>query len=380
MRYDFDEMIDRRHTGSSKWDRYGERDITPMWIADMDFRSPPEVVEALQRRVEHGIFGYTDPPKELTDRIVAMYRETWGWTIDPSWVAWLPGLDVTLSLVCQAMAEPGDDILVPVPVYPPFLGAVKSARCRAVTVPLVQGGGRWAMDLEAMEQAVTPRTRVLLFCNPHNPVGRLYTADEIAAVVRLCERHDIALCSDEVHCQLILDEGRRHVPAASLSPEAAARTITLMAPSKTYNLPGLRCSFAVVPNAELRRRLRRAKRGLLGGVNLMGYTAALAAFTQGDAWLEALLEYLRANRDLVERTIAELPGLSMAHVEATYLAWIDTRPLGLEDPAKFFEDAGVGLQEGGSFLGQGFVRINFACPRSRLQEALERIRRAVDSR
>ncbi|NIA20523.1 MAG: putative C-S lyase [Anaerolineaceae bacterium] len=378
MNFDFDTPIDRRGTASSKWDKYAGRDILPMWVADMDFRSPPEVVEALKGRAEHGVFGYTHPPGELVDCIESMCRRQYGWAIEPEWIVWLPGLGVGLNLVCRAVAGRGDDVLTMTPIYPPFLAAPKKQGCNLVTVPLGRDdNGRWVMDLAALGQAIGPRSRLLLLCNPHNPVGRLYWLDELAALVSICHKHNLVVCSDEIHCGLILDEGRRHVPTAVACPEMADRTITLMAPSKTFNLPGLHCAFAIIPGVELREALNKAKKGLVPEVSIFGYTGALAAYRHGRQWHRALLAYLRGNREVVERMIGQAPGLEMAHVEATYLAWIDVRGLERDNAVAFFEAAGVGLSDGGDFGLPGFVRLNFGCPRSRLIEALNRMRRAA---
>lgn len=377
MNFDFDTPIDRRGTASSKWDKYAGRDILPMWVADMDFRSPPEVVEALKGRAEHGVFGYTHPPDELVDCIESMCRRQYGWAIEPEWIVWLPGLGVGLNLVCRAVAGRGDDVLTMTPIYPPFLAAPKRQDRNLVTVPLAQDNGRWVMDLAALEQAITPRSRLLLLCNPHNPVGRLYSPDELAALMSICREQNLVVCSDEIHSGLILDEGRRHVPTVVACPEMAERTITLMAPSKTFNLPGLHCAFAVISDEKLRDAFRKAKEGLVPGVSIFGYTAALAAYRHGRQWHRALLGYLRANRDVVERMIGQTPGLQMAHVEATYLAWIDVRELERDNALAFFEAAGVGLSDGRDFGLPGFVRLNFGCPRSRLVEALNRIRQAA---
>ena len=380
MDFDFDTPIDRRTSDSSKWAQSRTRDVIPMWLADMDFRSPPPVIEALVRRAQHGLFGYTAPQKELVEAIVALYRDSFGWAIDPDWLVWLPDLGIGLNLVCQAFAEPGDDVLMSAPIYQPFLTAPATGGSRCVTPHLALSSGRWTMDPAAIERAVTPRSRLYMLCNPHNPVGRSYSADEVRRVAEVCLEHNLVICSDEVHCQLLLDRDKRHVPTAAISPEIAQRTVTLMAPSKTYNVPGLRCAFAVVPNAELRRRLEAARHGIVGGSNLFGYVAATAAFTQGGPWLDALLEYLRGNRDLVEQFVRETPGLSMTHVEATYLAWIDVRELALENPVKFFDRAGVSLADGKNFGREGYLRMTFATPRATLSEALGRIRNALGAR
>jgi cystathionine beta-lyase len=375
--FDFDTPIDRRATASEKWDRYAGRDIIPLWVADMDFRSPPAVIQALHERVEHGVFGYTSPPSDLIATVVTMLQREYGWQVRGEWLVWLPGLVCGLNVACRAVGEPGDGVVTFTPVYPPFLSAPKLADRELVCVPLCVAGERWEMDLEALERAITPRTRLLLHCSPHNPVGRVWSREEQQALLELAERHDLVVCSDEIHAGLVLDEDKRHVPFAALSAEAARHTVTLHAPSKTYNIPGLGCSFAVIPDEGLRRSFRHAMAGIVPHVNLLGYSATLAAYLDGESWRQALLEYLRANRDLAGRTIAGMPGLKTWPVESTYLAWIDTRGLGVADPARFFEEAGVGLSDGKPFGAPGFVRLNFGCPRTLLKKALERMQSAV---
>lgn len=374
---DFDEIVDRSTTASLKWERYRARDILPLWVADMDFRSPPAVVEALHERVAHGVFGYTLPPGELTEAVVANVSEDFSWQIEPEWIVWLPGVVTGLNASCRTVGEAGDDVQTLTPVYPPFLTAPGLSGRNVLTIPLVDDGNRWTLDMDGIEKAVTPRTRLLLLCNPHNPVGRVYEESELAQLAEMCERRGITICSDEIHSGLVLDRGRRHIPTATLSRETASRTITLLAPSKTYNIPGLGCSFAVIPSPVLRQRFAGVIDGIVPHVNALGYTAALAAYRDGRQWHHELLDYLRANRDLVEESVGRMPGISMRHVEATYLAWIDCTKLETENPAAFFEEAGVGLSDGKSFGGKGFLRLNFGCPRSLLQEALQRMESAL---
>ena len=236
------------------------------------------------------------------------------------------------------------------------------------------------MDFAALEQAVTAETRLLLLCHPHNPVGRAWTADELAELAEFCQRHDLTVCSDEIHCDLILDAGRRHLPLAALNADMAARCITLMAPSKTYNIPGLGCSLAVIADPALRQRFRVVMRGIVPDVNTLGLVAAQAAYRDSADWRAALLAVLRRNRDRVEAAVAGMRGLRMGHVEATYLAWIDARGLGVDDPAAFFEAAGVGLSRGNEFGLPGWVRLNFGCPLATLDAALARMRQACSAR
>lgn len=348
-----------------------------MWVADMDFRSPPAVIEALHRRVDHGIFGYSQAPDELSEVIIATLQGEYGWNVEADWIVWLPGLVTGLNVTCRAVGESGDSVLTNVPAYPPFLSAPRNSNRNLITVPLVQERGRWVFDFGELENGIESRTRLFILCNPHNPTGRVYSREELGRLADICRRHDMVICSDEIHCDLILDEDKTHIPTASLGPEIADRTITLMAPSKTYNLPGLGCSLAIISNDDLRSRFRAAMSGIVPHVNVLGFTAAVAAYRDGRDWLAALLRYLRRNRDTVEQGIGRVPGLSVSHIEATYLAWIDARTSGIENPAGFFEDAGVGLSDGAYFGTPGYLRLNFGCPHGTLVEALERMGSAM---
>jgi cysteine-S-conjugate beta-lyase len=372
IKFDFDTPIDRRGTSSDKWDKYAGRDVIPMWIADMDFRAPPCVLDALRARIEHGVFGYTSAPPELAAVISRHLRETYQWDVYPQWFMWLPGLVTGLNVACRAIGDAGDEVLTATPVYPPFLSAPRFQSRTLRTADLVLRDDRWQFDFDALERAITPRTKMMLLCSPHNPVGRVFAREELRALADICARHDLTICSDEIHCGLLLDADKPHVPIAALDADTAKRSITLMAPSKTFNIPGLYCSFAIIPDTALRQRFLKAMQRIVPHVNALGYTAALAAYRDGAPWHAALIDYLRANRDRVEQVIGALPNVSMAHVEATYLAWIDVRALQLEHPAKHFEAAGVGLSDGADFGAPGFVRLNFGCPRASLDAGLER--------
>jgi cystathionine beta-lyase len=402
--FDFDTRIDRSATSSSKWNRYAGRDVIPLWVADMDFRCAPPIVDALRQRVEHGIFGYTDPPAQLAPTIAAALERDHGWHIEPDWLVWMPSLVVGLNAVSRAFADEGDDLLTAVPIYPPFLSAPQNAGRNAVRVMLreahpspqpspARGEGelrpapptgeretlpaRWEWDFDALEAATGPRARALLLCSPHNPTGRVWTHGELQQLAAFARRHDLTVVSDEIHCGLVLDEDKRHVPFATISDDAAARTVTLMSASKTFNTPTLGCAFAIASNPELRARLRRTMAGIVHHVGGLGYVATLAAYRDGRPWQTALLDYLRGNRALVESELAAMPGLRSWHIEATYLAWIDARGLGHPNPFALFEDAGVGLYDGALFGTPGYLRLNFACPRTLLAEALRRMRAAV---
>jgi len=374
--HDFDQVIDRRNGDSLKWNKYAGRDILPLWVADMDFAAPPPVIKALQQRVAEGCLGYPLPWQSLSDAVLGYLQREYAWSVEPEWLVWLPGLVTGINAACRAV---DGDVITATPIYPPFLSAPGLAGKKLATAPLRLEGDRWGWDFAALEPALTLETRLLLLCHPHNPVGRVWDAEELAKLAEFCTRHDLTICSDEIHCGLILEPGLSHTPFAALSPEIAERCITLMAPSKTYNIPGLGCSFAVIPNAALRRRFTGVMRGIVPDANVLGLVAAEAAYRDGEDWRLALIEVLRRNRDRVQSAVAAMPGLSMTPIEATYLAWIDARGLGVADPAAFFEAAGVGLSNGRDFGLPGWVRLNFGCPTTTLDSALERMSAACSA-
>jgi len=383
MTYDFDRLVDRRHTDSSKWQKYGP-DVLPLWVADMDFQSPEPVIRALRERVEHGVFGYLalEQPEfhELfADRLLKRY----GWRVSPDAVVIIPGVIPGFNVAGRILAAPGDGLILQTPVYPPILRAASSIGLTREEAPLARrADGRYEVDLDAFSTAIGERTRFFLLCNPHNPVGRVLTRDELMSLAQICLRRGLAIVADEIHCELTLG-GRRHTPIASLDPEIADRTITLMAPSKTFNLAGLKCSVAVIPNAALREKFVSGRIDLVQTVNVFGYTAAFAAYRDGQPWLDELLRYLEANRDFVTEYVrTRLPGVAMFPPEATYLAWLDCRNASgaSRDPFTFFlENARVALNDGTLFGsgGAGFIRLNFGCPRSLLAKALDRMREAL---
>jgi len=374
--FGFDSPPDRHGSSSSKWEKFGQRDVIPLWVADMDFQTAPCVIETLSERIHHGIFGYTQPPKELPGVVASMLEHDFGWQIDPEWIVWMPSLVVGLNVMSRAFAARGDEILTATPIYPPFLTAPRNAERVTVTAPLREHEGRWIWDFEALDAAVSARTRTLFLCSPHNPTGRVWTADELRELAEFCERHDLVLIADEIHSGLVLDRDKKHIPIASLG-DIAERTVTLLSASKTFNIPGLGCAFAIVSSNELRAKLQRTMRGIVHHVGALGYFATMAAYRDGRTWQLALLDYLRDNRDLAETQLSSMPGLRTWHVEATYLAWIDARELPVSEPMAFFEQAGVGLYDGALFGAPGFLRLNFACPRHLLEEALERMRKSV---
>jgi len=376
-RYDFETVPERRGTDSQKWQKYAGRDVLPLWVADMDFVSAPPILQALHDRVDHGIFGYARPTASTVEAVTNALAARYGWKVDPAWIVWLPGLVVGLNVTAQAFAAPGEEVLTLTPVYPPFMSAPRNGGRGVVNVPFVLAGGAWTIDWDALERAVTPRTRLFYLCNPHNPLSRVWRRAELERLGEFCRRHNLILCSDEIHCDLILDPSLPHVPSATLSPELAARSVTLMAPSKTYNVPGLGTSFAIIPDAGLRARFNRATAGIVAEVTCLGFTACEAAYRDCEPWRQQLLAYLRGNRDyLLEALPRAVPGLKVeAPVEATYLLWMNVSALGLSDPVAHFERHGVGLSDGAPFGAKPgtHLRFNFGCPRATLTEAVRRM-------
>ena len=372
MAWDFDEIVERRGSWSTRWERYGA-DVIPLWVADTDFRAPPAVLEAMQRRVAHGVFGYSAPPEALRAAVLERLQRLYGWRVEPEWVVFIPGVVPGLHLAARHLVRPDGHVLVPRPVYQHLRRAPELASRAFTDVPLVLAGGRWVWDEDALAAAVRPQSRLLMLCNPQNPGGTIFTRAELERLAAFAEKHGLLICSDEIHADLLLDPGKPHVPIASLSPETCRRTVTLISPNKAFGFPGAGCAFAVIADAALRRAFTADHHATVHDATVFGYEAALAAYRECGAWLEAQLAYLRANRDLVERDIAALPALKMAHVEATYLAWIDASGLGVADPHAHFLQHGVALSPGSQFGDARFVRLNFGTQKARLAEALKRI-------
>lgn len=383
MQYNFDEIIPRRETESIKWNRYG-KEILPFWVADMDFRSPQPVIDALEARVKHGVFGYPSENLTLKETIKERLSNLYHWHISLEDIVFLPGVVNGFNLVIHALTQPGQQVLMQPPVYHPFLSAPQNAGTLRKEAPLqMDSNRRYQIDFDQFEGAFDSNTSIFLLCNPHNPVGKVFTENELLSMADICLNKDVYICSDEIHADIIYP-GYQHTPIASLSPEIALKTITLMAPSKTFNIAGLGFSFAVAQNPELRNKLKQARVGIVPEVNLLGYTAALAAYQHGDDWLSQLLVYLEGNyRILVNYLQENIPDIKITPIEGTYLDWLDCRALELEkSPYEFFlQDAGVAFNDGKIFGtgGEGFVRFNFGCPRSMMMEGLERMKQALEN-
>jgi cysteine-S-conjugate beta-lyase len=389
MTYHFDSFPARRGTDSVKWNYY-PAEVLPMWVADMDFSSPPEIIQALIKRARHGVFGYpvgigsnNKELEELKAAIQERLETCYNWRVEPGDLVFLPGVARGFNMACHMFSGEAGSVLVETPMYPPILEAPTHAGLSRRDVELVQDPqGEYITDWEDFTSALGEQARLFILCNPHNPVGRVFTAEELERKATACQDAGVVICSDEIHCDLVYS-GYQHVPIASLSPEIADNCITLMAPTKSYNIPGLQFSFAIIQNLELRKRFIKAEQGLVGWVNLMGLAAALAAYRDCPTWLDELLTYLEANRNLLSAYLQEeLPEIKMTVPQGTYLAWLDCREAGLEgrNPYQYFLETGrVAFNDGVTFGkgGEGFVRMNFGCTRSLLEEGLERMKLAL---
>ncbi|WP_411827829.1 MalY/PatB family protein [Luteolibacter sp. AS25] len=380
MSFDFDTVIPRKDSGCIKFDRKPELD--PFWVADMDFVSAPPILKALHDRVDHGIFGYAHPHAGVTEAVRSYLKERRAVELNEDHLLHLGGLVPALSLAARAFCEDGGELLTCTPVYYPFLNVHKDAGAKLLTVDHVMKNGRWEFDWEAMEETVTEKTKIFLLCNPQNPLGRVFTEEEIIRLAEFCEKHDLLLISDEIHCDLILDENQPHFSALNLPEHFQKRVVALLSPSKTWNIAGLGYAFAIIPDDSVRRRFSAEKGHTLAEINALSYYATEAAYNEGEPWRLELIEYLRSNRDELVRFInEECKGLKIHSPDVTYLAWIDARDLGVPNPAKFFEqEAGLFLSDGAPFGWAGYVRFNFACPRSRMLEGLEKMKKAIDSK
>lgn len=379
---DFDRVHDRCTSDSQKWRVYPS-DVLPLWVADMDFQAPEQVLAVMHSMADCGIYGYGSSVgyQELLEAWVVRLANRYQWQVTVKDLMLLPGVVIGANLACQALANPGDQALVPAPVYSPLLAAPRYGQLTCVPVPLAcDNCGYYSLDYAALQAAVTPKTRILILCNPQNPVGRVYSRAELERLAEFCLQNNLYIISDEIHCDFMY-RGYQHTPIAVLNPDIAARTVTLMSPSKTFNIPGLQSAVAVVPDRGLHHKLIAATSGLVPGITPVAKAATIAAFNDGQPWLDALLVYLELNRDIVTQCVSTLlPGIRCFAPEGTYLAWLDCRQAGLARPASafFLEEARVALSDGCGFGAgnEAFVRLNFGCPRSILEEALARMVKA----
>ena len=370
----------RTGTDSHKWGKYAGADIIPAWVADTDFPAAPAILAALRARLRHGVFGYADIPPQLTANICDYFWRRWRWRVQPPWLVFLPGLGAAIHIVCR-MAE-GGGILTPSPIYHVFRRAPAIANAQRRDAKMVlDAGGVWRMPLENLQAAATADTRVFQLCNPHNPNGKIYERDELLSIAEFCEQRDIIICADEVHADLILEQGREHLPLAALDENIAKRTITLQSPSKAFNIAGLNFAVAVVPDENLRARFNKAASGkVITHLNPFGLSSATAAWSgECDQWLQESNTHLRNNRDILSAATKKIPGITMPHLESTYLAWLNISALNLQDAPQYFQSHGIGMSPGADFGDADYMRLNFGCTAKVLREIIRRLKKAASA-
>lgn len=377
---DFDKVVDRTQSDSIKWKRYAQKDILPMWVADMDFHVADEIVDAIKHRSEHGVLGYGSDSPELLQLIVEHCQNHYDWRIKPEWIVLTPGVVKGLNLARAISIENGKPAgTTALPVYPHLMKQSPILPFKNQTFFAQAKGEDWQLDIAALENSINADTGIMLFCNPHNPIGKVYNRNELEDIAKVCIKHNLIMCSDDVHCDLILND-KKHIPIASLNEDIANLSITLMAPSKTFNIAGLDCAFAIIPSNEMRKQYSKLMFGLVGHVNIIGVQAAIAAYKYGEPWRQRLIPYLKDNHQLIFERVKNINGISMRRAEATYLAWINVADLKLDNPQQYFEQYGVGMSAGAEFGDNDYVRLNFGCQRTLLVEALDRIEKAVNAR
>jgi len=379
MPIDFDAHVNRSNSDSIRWDRYAAGDVIPLWVADMDFQSPPCVLDALSERVQQGVFGYTHAPDSLRHEIALYLANQYNWEVNPDWIVILPSVVSGLYTAVRQLTTPMEHILVPQPVYHHLRLACSEGPRLYTEIPLELKNERWVLPWQTLGQSCQASTKLALLCNPQNPGGTVYTAAELQQFAAFCEERDILICSDEIHAGLVLDPKIRHTPIASLSKSTSMRTVTLMSLNKVFNFPGIGLAWAVAENPRLREAMQTDLHRTIADPGLLAYTATMAALQDGEPWRQALLSYLRKNRDYVMGRIQAMPPLKVARVEASYLAWIDCSALNCADPHALFLGAGVALSPGSQFNAPQFVRLNFGTQRALLEQAMDRMALALSS-
>ena len=384
MKYDFDEIIPRRGTNSYKWDSARDADILPMWVADMDFRTAPSVVEALKRRVEHGIFGYVRVPDAYYAAVTNWFARRHDWQIEKEWIIYTTGVVPALSAVIKALTVPGDKVMVQTPVYNCFFSSIRNNGCGMIANPLIYRNGTYQIDFADLEQkAADPSVKVLLLCNPHNPAGRVWTKQELTRIGDICIRNNVWVIADEIHCELVFP-GHTYIPFASISQEFLMHSVTCTSPSKAFNLAGLQIANIISADTDIRIKIDKAINvNEVCDVNPFGVEALMAAYNDSEEWLEELKQYLFANYNYLRAYFAEcLPKFPVSMLEGTYLVWVDCSVLNQSSDKivkTLLEKEKLWVNEGGLYgeAGEGFIRINIACPRQQLIEGLNRLRRAL---
>jgi cystathionine beta-lyase len=373
----FDKRIDRKNTNSFKWEKYPS-EVLPMWVADMDFEIAKPIQEAIRKNLDHGIIGYSIPSKELNEVAVKRLSEFHNWHIKEEWIVWLPAMVPSFYISVLACTTEGQGVMASTPIYRPFLEAASSNNRHLQAIPLIWQNERWEMDFEKMKNELKD-TKLFFLCNPHNPNGRVYSKEELTQLASFCIENDIYIVSDEIHCDLVLEDSKKHLSIASISPEIAERTITLLSPSKTFNTPGLGIAYAIIPNQDIRKKFEKLKNGILPMISNFAMQGAIAAYTSAEPWRKELIQYLKSNHDFLMTEINAIDGLSMKPLEATYLAWVDYRNTGIPNFTALLEKHGLGVMDADIFGGSGFFRLNFATQKSRVEEALTRIKNAMDT-
>jgi len=380
---DFDHFIDRKPTESLKWNCYPE-DVLPLWVADTDFLCPPAVVEALHKRVDHGIFGYGITPEGLDQVVIDRFKRLYNWEVSSDQICYVPGIVTGFTIVLRALCQKGDAVIFQTPAYPPFIGSPKASGLIGIQNPIyLDDQGIYRIDFDLFErQVIENNVKVYILCNPHNPTGRVFNKEELLKLGQICLRHKVVICSDEIHGDILYDN-HKHIPIASLSSEISRITATFMAPSKTYNIAGLHASVAVIQDEGLHKTVKGFMQYLISSPSILSLVAAKAAYEHGDEWLRQQTAYLQSNRDMIGNAIDEglLPGIRWSKPEGTFLAWLDCRELGVEDDLQqfFVENAKVCLNDGCTFgdAGEGFLRLNFGCTQAVLKQALKKMAEAI---
>ena len=371
MVFDFDSLTNRLDTDSIRWDAADRKQVLPLWVADMDFQSPPCVIEALSNRVQQGIYGYTHSPHQMNAMIAGYLQEQYQWTVDPDWIVILPSVVSGLYTTVQQLTKQDDCVLIPNPVYHHLRLACSTANRPFQEMPLELKNGRWVLPSDQLPSLINSKTALALFCNPQNPGSTVFTREELKAFGDFCVQHNLWICSDEIHAGLVLAEDKQHIPLASISKAISEKTITLMSLNKTFNFPGVGLAWAVAENPDLRKAMQVGLHQTIAPPSLFAYTATMAAIKDGEPWRQGLIQYLRKNRDLIQSKISHIPGLSIDKMEGSYLAWIDCTQLNHQNPYQLLLDAGLATSPGSQFGRDQFVRLNFGTQQSRLIQALD---------
>lgn len=371
MAFDFDTPVNRLDTDSIRWDSFDSKKVLPLWVADMDFKSPPCVIRALEERVQQGIYGYTHSPYQLNSLIADYLKEQYEWHVDPDWIVILPSVVSGLYTAVQQLTSSDESVLIPNPIYHHLRLACTSVNRSFLEMPLELTDDRWVLPSTQLPNLFSPKTKLALFCNPQNPGSTVFTREELKEFGEICLQHNVWICSDEIHAGLVLDENKKHIPLASISKAISDKTITLMSLNKTFNFPGIGLAWAVAENPILRKAMQVGLHQTIAPPSLLAYTATMAAIKEGEPWRKELIQYLRGNRDLIQERINLIAGLNVGKLEGSYLAWIDCTKLNHPDPYQLFIDAGLATSPGSQFGQQQFVRLNFGTQKSKLIQALD---------